>query len=217
MEFKFNWDKILKEKTVVHLDTEEKYIEVSKENDRRLGRKDSDYMYNIYKKYTCENFFKGMYADVDFYKEKGYTILTYDDILDKPTFFIITGEYYQSKESKNVVNVLNISTSNNVNITYSYYKDKSGNTFTITSNEFYDRFDEFKMYQDISAYVSDYNVPTLTLRLSKRYKLDIDSINKSIDYNTKMNLILNILDKLQLTFDDSVEFSEEEKQFIKEV
>ncbi len=86
---KFNWKLILQPHTVIHCDTEEKAIALLAEADSR-GLKWADYLsftsktrWSIYKNNTCYMLTDGTLDGLDFFKDRNYTILTYEDVLLK--------------------------------------------------------------------------------------------------------------------------------------
>ena len=75
---KFNWNKILNAKTVVHCDTEEKANSLLAEVE---GWNNNYWKY--YKDQTCYDIRSNAYGRLEYYKDKNYTILTYEDVLLK--------------------------------------------------------------------------------------------------------------------------------------
>ena len=62
--------------TVVHTDTEEKFLHVSSlVGNKTLG------VYSICKENTCLNIKNGKFRDLEFFKEMGAKILSYEDFI----------------------------------------------------------------------------------------------------------------------------------------
>ena len=80
---KFNWEKIMKEKTVVHVTTEEQAKKLLSAYDKlpsnrnKVGEK-TEFM--LYSTNTCYNLYENYYSSSSFYKGEGYTILEYKDV-----------------------------------------------------------------------------------------------------------------------------------------
>lgn len=83
----FNYDLIMQPNTVVHCDTEEKGLELCKWADSKGLKWISGMSYltmsnwGEYKNDTCYFLYQGEYCRKDFYKQEGYTILKYEDIV----------------------------------------------------------------------------------------------------------------------------------------
>lgn len=75
---KFNWKLILQPNTVIHCDTEAKANSLLSEVE---GWNNNYWKY--YKDQTCYNIYPNAYGRLEYYKDKNYTILTYEDVLLK--------------------------------------------------------------------------------------------------------------------------------------
>jgi hypothetical protein len=101
---KFNYEKIMKPKTVVHCITEAQANELLKWADSK-GLKwcdGSSYMeYNNWREYnqeTCYYLYKGEFCDKKYYKAKGYTVLSFEEAKDlKPTVETVTTKFNYEK------------------------------------------------------------------------------------------------------------------------
>ena len=83
----FDYNKIMKEKTVIHCKTEKEAINLLKWADS-VGLKwcsDNSYLnknyWYEYKKDTCYNLYDGEYTKIIYYEDEDYNILSYEEAL----------------------------------------------------------------------------------------------------------------------------------------
>ena len=108
---KFNWNKILNAHTVIHCDTEEKANSLLAEVE---GWNNNYWKY--YKYQTCYDICSNAYGRLEYYKDKSYTILTYEDVL-------IKGENEMRPDIDDKEEILRLY---NLGLNISTIKDKTG-------------------------------------------------------------------------------------------
>lgn len=87
MNEKFDWNKILKPKVVIHCNTEEKTKELLKEAGEQGLKWWDGYSYHRFtqwdkhKENTCYNFYSNTCDSLEWWKLQNYTILSYEDVL----------------------------------------------------------------------------------------------------------------------------------------
>ena len=88
---KFDWNKILQPKTVVHCPEEWMAMELfdeAHEKGLKWNNKDSYLGYRawIYEKNQCYNFKRGMHSPLDYFLQGGYNILHFNDAIKNKIF-----------------------------------------------------------------------------------------------------------------------------------